>query len=354
MDPEIVALRSQLARVSVELATAQHTIRKLENRRVRCSSAIAFCVVATLLALGPWGTAAQQGEPPSALEEKIMLDVLDLMRRVTALEKGRHRVTAPFEVVDAANRPILSVGASGDDRGLEVYASNGSMVAAVVAKGPDGHVVVKGPSSKGTLATVENNVGLQLEASDEKAYLRSDELQMASGDKKFTAQASSLALSDGDQPRAELGAGDQGNMRLKIMNGGQQIVGLGESPALGNSGVLAISDASGHVVALVAATGAGRGSVNVYGKSDSALASIGVDDNGQGVVAVRDGAGKAVAFLTGSSSGQGGNVTATNPAGDGVFSAGWNGEEGAACVNLKNGMWCMGKNLPLQHGGGSD
>jgi hypothetical protein len=354
MDPEIVEPRSRLARVSAELATAQQAIRKLENRRVRYSSAIAFCVVATLLALGPWGTAAQQGEPPSTMEEKIMLDVLDLMRRVTALEKGRHRVTAPFDVVDAANRPILSIGAEEDDRGLEVYASNGEMVAAVVAKGPEGRVLVKGPGSKGTLTIVDNNVGLELEAGDEKAYLRSDELKIASGDKTFTAQASSLTLSDGDQPQAELGAGEQGNMRLKIMNGEKQIVGLGESPALGNSGALAISDASGHVVALVAAVGTGRGSVNVFGKSDSALASIGVDDNGQGVVAVRDGAGKAVAFLTGSSSGQGGNIMATNPAGDGVFSAGWNGEEGAACVNLKNGMWCMGKNLPLQHGGGSD
>ena len=263
MDPETVALRSQLARVSAELATAQQAIRKLENGRVRCSSAIAFCVVATLLALGPWGTAAQQGEPPSALEEQIMLDVLDLMRRVTALEKGRHRVTAPFEVVDAANRPILSVGASGDDRGLEVYAANGSMVAAVVAKGQDGHVIVEGPGSKGTLATVDINVGLQLEAGDEKAYLRSDELQMASGNTKFTAQASSLVLSDGEEPRAELGAGDRGNMRLKIMNGGQQIVGLGESPALGNNGALAISDASGHVVALVAAWARDEG-VSMY------------------------------------------------------------------------------------------
>jgi hypothetical protein len=286
------------------------------------------------------------------MESKIMLDVLDLLRRVTALEKGRHRVTAPFEVVDTANKPILSVGAEGEDRGLEVYASNGMMVAGVVAKGPDGHVLVVGPSSKGTLAIAENNAGLQLESGDGKAYVRSDELKISSNSKNLTAQASSLVLSDGDQPQAELAAGERGNMRLKIMNdGGQQIVGLGESPALGNSGMLAISDASGHVVVTVAALAAGRGSVDVYGESDKSAAGVGVDDDGQGVVAVRDGGGKAVAFLKGSSSGQGGNVTVTNPAGDGVFSAGWNGEEGAACVNLKNGMWCMGKNLPLQHGG---
>jgi hypothetical protein len=321
------------------------------------------------------------------------------LRRVTALEEGRNRVTAPFEVVDAAGKAIVAVGADKEFRGLEIYAANGMAVVSVMAKGMHGQVSVSGESSEGsgrvsvsgggsgalqiyagdkvvaevtgegsngqvkvfgdsgstagTLAVVEDKAGLQLESGDEVAYLRSDELRIASGEKKLTVQASSVTLSDGDKTQAELGEDSkEGNMRLKIMNAsGKDVVALGESSALGNSGALVIRDASGEVVATVAAMGAGRGSVNVFGKGASALAEIKVDDNGQGVVAVRDGTGKAVAFLTGSSSGQGGNVTATNPAGDGVFSAGWNGEEGAACVNLKSGMWCMGKNLPLQHGG---
>jgi len=55
-----------------------------------------------------------------------------------------------------------------------------------------------------------------------------------------------------------------------------------------------------------------------------------------------------VAFLTGSTSPGGGNVTTTNPGGEGVFSAGYDGQLGTACVNRKQGTTCLGIGLPLR------
>ena len=118
-------------------------------------------------------------------------------------------------------------------------------------------------------------------------------------------------------------------------------------------------DGSGHGRMLLGGTAdrgviglwadASRGSINVFGDSGQPLVSMNTTDfGGDGLLVVRNDAGLAVAHMTGASQGGGGNVTLADPSGQGIFSAGWNGEEGIACANMKTGMWCMGKNLPLE------
>ena len=65
-------------------------------------------------------------------------------------------------------------------------------------------------------------------------------------------------------------------------------------------------------------------------------------------IAVRNSSGKAVAFLTESKSGEGGNITLTDPAGNGIVSAGYNeAEQADICLDRKNHLYCVGINLPL-------
>lgn len=71
--------------------------------------------------------------------------------------------------------------------------------------------------------------------------------------------------------------------------------------------------------------------------------------NNSGLVAVFRG-DTAISYLTESDSPGGGNVTATDPAGKGVFSAGYDGSQGAACIGHKGKLHCLGIGLPLSGG----
>jgi hypothetical protein len=75
-----------------------------------------------------------------------------------------------------------------------------------------------------------------------------------------------------------------------------------------------------------------------YASGNKALAMMGSRGGNKGIVTVYNPVGKAIAFLTESdTSAGGGNVSAADPGG-GVFSAGFSGDGGNACVNRgKNG-----------------
>jgi hypothetical protein len=95
----------------------------------------------------------------------------------------------------------------------------------------------------------------------------------------------------------------------------------------------------------------GKGLLAVYtGDSEQPVAGLQSTDADKGLVAVFN-SGTPVAFLSQSGAHPGGgNVTTTDPGGSGVFSAGYDGDGGAACVNHKQAMHCLGIGLPL--GGG--
>lgn len=105
-----------------------------------------------------------------------------------------------------------------------------------------------------------------------------------------------------------------------------------------------------NVRAFVGMDSRGKGNIAISTSDDDATsAALQSTDDGKGMVAVFN-SNKPVAFLTESTSG-GGNVTATDPAGNGVFSAGHlNGDDGETCVNRKHKTHCLGVGLPL--GGG--
>lgn len=150
--------------------------------------------------------------------------------------------------------------------------------------------------------------------------------------------------------------GDAGvaNIALTTVYGGSKAV-LQDNGGKRSVAVGAVDDGAGVKVrdgskprAYLGLNPQGNPIIGVYtGESDSMVAGIQTYDSTKGMVAVFN-AGTPVAFLAQSGAHPGGgNVTTADPAGKGVFSAGYDGQGGTACVGQKNGPHCLGVGLPL-------
>jgi len=173
-----------------------------------------------------------------------------------------------------------------------------------------------------------------------------------------------------DKPTATLQSdGDGGNLWIRDKMG-QQVAGVIASDNGGVVKVMKSDDPKTYTainavnaglgmairragVRLVFAGASGengeKGSVFVFGGGENPIAALTSYGGGKGLVAVFNQAAAPIAMLAESDKHPGGgNVTANDPSGNGIFSAGFTGEAGDACVTRKSGLWCMGTNLPLQ------
>jgi hypothetical protein len=135
------------------------------------------------------------------------------------------------------------------------------------------------------------------------------------------ASGGRLAIQDNSGNHMTTVAAVSDEAAIKVRNAGKVRAYMG----YGDSGKprVYLNDASGNVASALAVTGDDKGIVAVFH------------------------ANNPVAFLTESTHAGGGNVTTTNPAGEGVFSAGYDGDEGSACVDHKRALHCLGIGLPL-------
>jgi len=93
-----------------------------------------------------------------------------------------------------------------------------------------------------------------------------------------------------------------------------------------------------------------RGIISVWAEGSALPAAVMTHDGNSGFISVVNKDGKFVARLSESSHPGGGNVTTTDPSGTGIFSAGYDGDEGEACVDRKQHLHCLGIDLPLSMG----
>lgn len=302
----------------------------------------------------------------------------ELATRVAALEKGTHRVTAPFEVVSPGGATILGVGQFAGGQGISVM-------------GPDGDEAI--------INSVNGKISLSMEVGDKKAQLSAEDLTLTSGSRKlvaeaghfemkdgedeFSAEATSVNLSDGNSNFGSLSAkkldmnlsGDDSTTvdadglrvlkgeasiaelyrregtdkaALRIIKNGQNMAAIGINEF--EKGALFVGDGA-RTLAAVQGIGDGSGVVDVFGPGGTSAAGLAVGENGRGLIAVRDESGKAIAAMTVSSDSSGGNVTIWK--GDlPVFSAGAASDGGGeACLNRVTGggqqkLVCLGVGLP--------
>jgi hypothetical protein len=122
--------------------------------------------------------------------------------------------------------------------------------------------------------------------------------------------------------------------------------------AANDDGVGTVVKHEGQQRAFLGTAGNGGGVVAVFGGDGThPAAGMQLGQGGGGLVAVFKN-DTAISFLTESTNHPGGgNVTTTDPAGKGVFSAGYDGDLGSACVGRKGSLHCLGIGLPL--GGGN-
>lgn len=172
----------------------------------------------------------------------------------------------------------------------------------------------------------------------------------------FRVQDPSAAGGEGGGDRGIYVFNEQGQSTAQLVSlhgGGKLKV---QKPATDNYvAVAANDDATGTIVrvngkqrAFMGAASNDGGVVAVFGgDGQHAAAGLQLSQGGGGLVAVFKN-DTPISFLTESTSHPGGgNVTATNPAGDGVFSAGYDGAQGAACVGHKGALHCLGIGLPM-------
>ncbi|MFO0991197.1 MAG: hypothetical protein U1E67_04600 [Hyphomicrobiales bacterium] len=163
-----------------------------------------------------------------------------------------------------------------------------------------------------------------------------------------TKASGAISLSKGGSPTITLGSTEAKEIpAFRAYDGGE--MGIAVGAVAGGKGLLA-AFSGGHLSAGIEAGDGGNGTVYVMSNGAEAASINSTDIQGEGRVVVYGAGKKHVAFM-GHGSGGGGNFTATDPGGTGVFSAGYIGGDGpgTACV-LQKGMKCLGVGLTGMEG----
>lgn len=381
MNEEIAQLQSQLNQLAAQLEAAKGKIKKLEQRRGWRSTLVTTIGIACLTAVGINSWSVNASFPSNATVLAGQLGNLPT------------KLKAPFEVVDSQGKTILLVQDKDSEktqlpRGAYIYSQSGKPVvdlSATTLNGGGGRVrttsedeqtysamgavanvaivgTYKGGKRTTMIGTDEENPGVL------KVYREDGQRAAATLEQK--AQGGELnVFGTGDKPVASI-QNDAGDGKLWINDkGGQPVAGVFASD---NGGVVKVmKSGEANTYTAINAIGAGlgmvvrqagkrlvfagakadtgdAGSVLIYAGSDNAVAGMSTYGGGKGLVGVFN-QSNAIAFLSESDKHPGGgNLTVSDPGGNGIFSAGFTGEAGDACVTRKNGLWCMGTNLPLQ------
>ncbi len=292
----------------------------------------------------------------SALSQQVF----NLIQRVTSLEH-RTVVRAPFIVNDSGGHALFTVQESGGAngvRGVRIFNNSGQSLVTLDASQAGGRVTAIASDSDETTSSLAVTVdGPQVEL--EKSGVRQIRLWTTdNGDNGLlinnkqghrgvelssASEGGHIAVTDSADNVADISAAiSSKTLGLRFMKGNSLIAAIGIGA--NGTGVATIRKSDGSQSVTLGDNNGGF--VNVYNAGNIA-ADLEASD-GKGVIAVRNKAGNAVAFLTESSQGEGGNVTLTDPAGNGIVSAGYSAsDQGDICLDRKKKLVCVGVNLPL-------
>lgn len=379
-------LPSDETRKALHKATGDRTIHRRRSFRDP-SIFVLVSFVVSILSLAVSRTANAQQDPRDVLLTQLENRVADLERRLQLVELSASEldkdpldspptqggngsanggptevpplsgdpttVSAPFVVVDDSGKEIFRVDRSPATGKASLLVQDGSSQ------------VQLGVTAEGTAIALRDGGDHQLflVASSDGSYVAAssgnDQASLRAGGAAGSALrirrgagliselgTKGLTIAGGNGSQAVLSQPEGKNMALRISAAPKQSYGAFIGLDGAGSGVVQIGDQS-EILAALSSPSSGQGAISVFSQGKPLISMNNSDMGGEGVVVVRNSSGTSVAFIT--SNAEGGNVTTTNPGGEGIFSAGWNGEEGGACVNTKSGLWCMGKNLPLQH-----
>ncbi len=254
-----------------------------------------------------------------------------LEARLAALEKGAFK--APFTVLGNGGKPVLRLSADG----FLLLGFDGGNQIGLLAQ----------PAGPARIGVQSGSYTAQMVAGESKAVVEVlNGEAIAAG---LTASASTVGLlveKDGI-PAARLGSLPGKGVALRLYDkGGKQVAAAGENPSTPGTGLVAVGNGSQNGAAL-AANNDGSGVAHAFA-ADGTVGSglIGKDR----MVAAYNASGNAVVTIGKSENSEGGNVTSRDPAGEGVFRAGFNSAVGGgdACVfrAKKQQTYCLGLGVP--------
>lgn len=283
------------------------------------------------LATAPAPAGAQADGPVIDLDMFVQIEALTA--RVEALEGLRGTVPAPFRVLDE-NGMTLATIARGESNMPELKLGDG-----IILGYAEGVPRISILSEDGRIA------GMHLLDGGATLYASPD------GTNGFFAGATpawgeGARVYHGGARVAEFGVPPGKNAGMRFLNGETLLAGLGISNA--GNGLMMTAQPDGSPAVTAGGDGSGFAAVDVH-QGGAQVASMNSRDlQGGGLVVVRNGNGNAVAYLSQSAAGGGGSVSATDPGGNEVFGAGFDGTAGVACIRRANGnQFCLEPVMPL-------
>ncbi|WP_040839485.1 hypothetical protein [Thiothrix nivea] len=323
------------------------------------ASPVPFCTEAfrsVSIGGGGGGNACAEPDPQRQAEKDELLkqigemkpadmvsSLVDLELRLRQLEANRNTIKAPFKVVDNNGRVILSV--TTDNQGSDY--------------------LVMGEQGKPSILLQRNGEYARLSArisADNRAYLNADTATGASAAAEHNHFASGVGTSalggsglfirqvqgQAALPAAEIAALPGKKVALRLYNEqGKAVVSAGMNPAAGGAGTVRTANTKGENVAFMGTTSEGEnGAVGVAKNGKDVVAMLAEPR----LVAVYNDTGAPIVSMGKSDKSDGGNLTTRDPAGEGVFSAGYNSAVGGgdACVYRakRQNTFCLGIGLP--------
>ncbi len=263
-----------------------------------------------------------------------------LEARIAKLEANHNTVQAPFKVIDAAGKTLMTVNS---DKGISSLrlGEPGNAMAALLIDGESARVI----------AANKSNIGyLNADANISQTVLSSNGVRTAIGSPEEGVNGMVISNADNRQPLGEMALRPGKKFALRLYDeAGKVVVSAGTNPTTSGSGTVMAANTQGENVTFVGTSSDGQtGVVSVAkgGKDTAALISE------PRMIVLYNDTGEAITTLAKSQegTGEGGNITIRQPDGEGIFSAGYNAEAGGgdACVYRakKQNMFCLGIGVP--------
>lgn len=278
---------------------------------------------------------------------------VNLQARVAELERTKGTITVPFKVVDTSGFPLVLI----DEFGATFSSPDGSGKTNIQLKAglppqiylgnmAGGLSLVGGETNQIIIDNGETAVFKLTETADRGILMTGTttegEFQLGSG-----PELVGLMIRKGDQPAAGLGTFDGRGVALRVFAASGMVIGaMGENPGAPGTGIAYVGNGSQNAAALAVAED-GSGIVHAFATDGTVGSGL---IGGPRMVAAYNAAGNAVVTIGQSENSEGGNVTARDPAGDGIFRAGYNSEVtgGDACVYRakRQNIYCLGIGAP--------
>jgi hypothetical protein len=275
-----------------------------------------------------------------------------LQARIAELERTKGTITAPFKVLDSSGFPMVLI----DENGATFSIVGGGSTNIALKQGSHPQIYLGDQASGVSIEAGETN-RISIVSGDSAVFeLKQDAGQgvmMTATTTEGSVELGSgpglvgIMVKKGDQPAAGLGTFDGRGIALRVFAASGMVVGaMGENPGAPGTGIAYVGNGTQNAAALAVAQD-GSGIVHAFATDGTVGSGL---IGGDRMVAAYNAAGNAVVTIGKSENSEGGNVTARDPAGDGIFRAGYNSAVtgGDACVYRakRQNVFCLGIGAP--------